>query len=36
MIMFVFRVGEERRTLETQLAKVTNTNTNHILALQLM
>ena len=26
MIMLVFRVGEERRTLEAQLAKVTNTN----------
>ena len=25
--MFVFRVGEERRTLEAQLAKVTNSHT---------
>ena len=39
MIMIVFRVGEERRTLEAQLAKVANThthtNTNHILPHQL-
>ena len=27
IIMLVFRVGEERRTLEAQLAKVTNTHT---------
>ena len=42
--MFVFRVGEERRTLEAQLAKVTNTHTQtqiksktcSCVALQLM
>ena len=44
MIMLVFRVGEERRTLEAQLAKVTNTHTQtqiksktcSCVALQLM
>ena len=33
MIMIVFRVGEERRTLEAQLAKVTNTQTQIIYFL---